>query len=63
MFTTFISNFLKSFYLEKLNLLLYDKIDRNNSLLEEFYTYLSSEAPKLDPNSILPEMKIIYILY
>ena len=28
MLTTFISNFLKSFYLEKLNLLLYDKIDR-----------------------------------
>ena len=39
------------------------RLTENNSLLEEFYTYLSSEAPKLDPNSILPEMKIIYIQY
>ena len=66
MFTTFISNFLKSFYLEKLNLLLkcwMIRLTQNNSLLEESYPDLSSEAPKLDPNSILPEMKIIYILY
>ena len=61
MFNTFISNFLKSFYLEKQNLLLNDKIDT-----KQFYSSQipsSSEAPKLDPNSLLPEMKIIYIEY
>ena len=63
MFNTFISKFLKSFYLEKLNLLLNDKIDTKQFSSLPRSPALSSEAPKLDPNSILPEMKIIYIQY